>query len=115
AGVPCHPAGAQPSRLTLDPPWTPVFLHQKVTLTCRGSGAPGRTEWYIDKQPQQRGGSDRIQVSQNYPGSRSYQCRSPGAGLSPAITLSFLDDWLVLQVPAWALLEGDVLPLRCRA
>lgn len=25
-----------------------------------------------------------------------------------------LADWLVLQVPAWALLEGDPLPLRCR-
>ncbi|NXU32617.1 FCRLA protein, partial [Thalassarche chlororhynchos] len=26
-----------------------------------------------------------------------------------------LADWLVLQVPAQALLEGDALPLRCRA
>ncbi|NXF56422.1 FCERA protein, partial [Oceanites oceanicus] len=115
AGVPCHPAGAQPSRLTLDPPWTPVFVRQRVTLTCRGSGAPGPTEWYIDQQLPQQAGSDHIQVSQDYPRSHSYQCRSPGAGLSPAVTLSFLDDWLVLQVPARALLEGDVLPLRCRA
>ncbi|NXN83652.1 FCGR3 protein, partial [Bombycilla garrulus] len=23
-------------------------------------------------------------------------------------------DWLVLQVPAWALLEGDTVTLRCR-
>ncbi|XP_042640777.1 Fc receptor-like protein 3 [Tyto alba] len=43
-----------------------------------------------------------------------YRCRSPGASLSPPITLTFSEDWLVLQVPAQTLLEGDTLRLRCR-
>ncbi|NWX45267.1 FCRL5 protein, partial [Steatornis caripensis] len=108
-------AGAQPSQLTPDPPWTPVFLPEEVTLTCRGSGAPGPTTWYVNKQLLQRAGHDRIWVSKDHPGSSSYQCRSPGAELSAPVTLNFSNDWLVLQVPARALLEGDMVLLRCRA
>ncbi|XP_009577603.1 PREDICTED: Fc receptor-like B, partial [Fulmarus glacialis] len=105
----------QPSQLTPDPPWMPVFLPEKVTLTCQGSGAPGPTDWYINKQLWWRAGSHHLQVSKNNPGGSTYECRGPGAGLSPPVTLSFSNDWLVLQVPAQALLEGDALLLRCRA
>ncbi|NXV84446.1 FCRLB protein, partial [Calonectris borealis] len=115
AGIPCHPAGAQPSQLTLDAPWMPVFRWEEVTLTCRGSGAPGPTDWYINKQLWWQAGSHHIRVSEDNPRGSTYQCRSSGAGLSPPVTLSFSNDWLVLQVPVQALLEGDVLPLRCRA
>ncbi|NWH47865.1 FCGR3 protein, partial [Fregata magnificens] len=114
AGVPCHPAGTQPSQLTLDPPWTPVFLSQKVTLTCWGSSVPGPTTWYINGRFQWQTESNHTHVSKNHAVSSSYQCRSPGAGLSAPITLSFSNDWLVLQVPARVLLEGDALPLRCQ-
>ncbi|NXQ91609.1 FCGR3 protein, partial [Nyctibius grandis] len=114
AGVPRHPAGAQPSWVTLEPPWTPVFLHEKVTLTCRGPGTPGPTEWYEDERRWQQAGSDPVSVSKGRTGSSSYRCRSPGAKLSPPVTLTFSDDWVVLQVPARVLLEGDALPLRCR-
>ncbi|NXH68639.1 FCERA protein, partial [Hydrobates tethys] len=115
AGVPCHPAGTQPSQLTLDPPWTPVFVSEEVTLTCRGSGVSGPTDWYIDKQLWWLAGPHHVHVSKDNPGSSSYQCRSPGATLSPPVTLGFSKDWLALQVPARVLLEGDTLPLRCRA
>ncbi|XP_009463253.1 PREDICTED: low affinity immunoglobulin gamma Fc region receptor II-a [Nipponia nippon] len=107
--------GAQPSQVTLDPPWMPVFLNEKVTLTCWGSGVPGPTDWYINEQYWWRSESDHIHVSKDRPGSSSYQCRIPGAELSPAVTVSFSNDWLVLQVPAQALLEGDMVSLRCRA
>ncbi|KAK4807602.1 hypothetical protein QYF61_015948 [Mycteria americana] len=188
AGVPCHPAGVQPSQLTVDPPWMPVLLREKVTLTCRGSGTPGPTKWYINEEFWQKTESNRIHVSQYQPGSSSYQCSRPSTGLSPPITLKFsnaprppsdrspspctlvhprahrcipvhhrvhprahrcipvhhrvhprahqripvqreppgciptcrpprpsLADWLVLQVPVQALLEGDTLLLRCRS
>ncbi|NXJ39727.1 FCGR3 protein, partial [Ciconia maguari] len=114
AGVPCHPAGVQPSQLTVDPPWMTVLLREEVTLTCRGAGMPGPTEWYINKQFWRKTESDHVHVSQYQPGSSSYQCRRPRAGLSPPLTLKFSNDWLVLQVPAQALLEGDTLLLRCR-
>ncbi|XP_075301539.1 low affinity immunoglobulin gamma Fc region receptor II-a isoform X8 [Opisthocomus hoazin] len=107
-------AGAQPSQLTLDPPWTPAFVGEKVTLTCGGSGAAGPTDWYVNQQLQWRAQPGRVPLSSNRRGSHSYQCRSAGVGLSPPVTLSFSDDWLVLQVPARVLLEGDALPLRCR-
>ncbi|XP_049661894.1 Fc receptor-like protein 2 isoform X7 [Accipiter gentilis] len=165
-GVLCHLAGAQPSQLMLDPPWTPVFLSEKVTLTCQGPGVPGPTDWYVNEQFWQQAGSNHIHITRKIPGSYSLRCRSPGAGLSPSITLGFsngahpvhtgcisctslgasprtpvhpcahrcipmlweptsripvhqppppsLADWLALQVPAWMLLEGDALPLRCR-
>ncbi|XP_075580710.1 low affinity immunoglobulin gamma Fc region receptor II-a [Pelecanus crispus] len=89
--------GAQRSRLTLDPPWTPAMASEKATLTCQGTD-----------------GSNRIRVSETESGSHSYQCRGPGAELSPPLALTFLDDWLVLQVPPQAPLEGDTLRLRCR-
>ncbi|XP_054662080.1 Fc receptor-like protein 3 isoform X1 [Grus americana] len=107
--------GSQPSQLTLDPPWTPVFTSEKVMLRCQGSGAPGPTKWYIGQRLQQQITSNYIYVSKNYLGSGSYRCCSPGAELSPPITLRFSDEWLVLQVPARVLLEGDTVPLRCRA
>ncbi|XP_040981821.1 Fc receptor-like protein 2 isoform X2 [Aquila chrysaetos chrysaetos] len=106
--------GAQPSQLTLDPPWTPVFLPDKVTLTCQGSSAPGPTDWYVNEQFWQQARSNHIHITRDLPGSYRLQCRSPGAGLSPSITLGFSNDWLALQVPARVLLEGDTLPLRCR-
>ncbi|KAM7080416.1 Fc receptor-like protein 2 [Ciconia maguari] len=107
-------AGVQPSQLTVDPPWMTVLLREEVTLTCRGAGMPGPTEWYINKQFWRKTESDHVHVSQYQPGSSSYQCRRPRAGLSPPLTLKFSNDWLVLQVPAQALLEGDTLLLRCR-
>ncbi|XP_056178039.1 low affinity immunoglobulin gamma Fc region receptor II-a isoform X1 [Falco biarmicus] len=106
--------GTQLSQLTLDPPWTPVFQTETVMLTCRGSSMPGPTYWYINNMLWWQEGSDRIHASKDYPGSGSYQCRGPGAELSPPITLSFSNDWLILQVPARTLLEGDRLQLRCR-
>lgn len=89
AGIPCHPTGTQTSQLISDPPWTPVFLLEKVKLTCRGSGMPGPTEWYLNEQLWQRTRSDYIYVSKKHPGNNSYQCRSPEARLSPPVTLSF--------------------------
>ncbi|XP_074930932.1 low affinity immunoglobulin gamma Fc region receptor II-a [Phalacrocorax aristotelis] len=106
--------GARPSQLTLDPPWTPVFLWEKVTLTCQGSGTPGPTSWYRNTQFWEQTASSHIHVSEGSSGSSSYQCRSPGTELSSPVTLSFSNDWLVLQVPVGSLLEGDTLPLRCR-
>ncbi|NXN70051.1 FCRLB protein, partial [Himantopus himantopus] len=112
AGVPRHPAGAQLSQLTVDPPWTPVFHSEKVTLTCQGAGVRSPTRWYFNRQLWLEAGPTHIVISKDHPG--TYQCHGPGAGVSPSVTVRFSNDWLVLQVPAQALLEGDKLLLRCR-
>ncbi|XP_031949352.1 Fc receptor-like protein 4 isoform X4 [Corvus moneduloides] len=102
-------AGAQTTQLLVQPPWTPPVLWDRVTLTCQGSGTAAATTWYKDGQRWWQKGPDRIVVTQ----SGTYQCDRPDTGLSPTVSVS--NDWLVLQVPARALLEGDEVKLRCRS
>ncbi|NWY20862.1 FCGR3 protein, partial [Aphelocoma coerulescens] len=106
---PLSPAGAQTTQLLVEPPWTPPVLWDQVTLTCQGSGTAGATTWYKDGQRWRLQGLNRVVVTE----SGTYQCDRPGTGLSSP--LSVLNDRLVLQVPARALLEGDTVTLRCRA
>ncbi|NWX30021.1 FCRL4 protein, partial [Notiomystis cincta] len=105
---PLSPAGAQTTQLLVEPPWTPAVLWDRVTLTCRGSGTAGDTTWYKDGQRWGQKGGDQFLVTE----SGTYTCDRPGTGHSPAV--SVLDDQLVLQVPARALLEEDTVTLRCR-
>ncbi|XP_077645421.1 Fc receptor-like protein 3 [Lonchura striata] len=96
-------AGALATQLLVEPPWMPAVLWDQVTLTCQGSGTTGATTWYRDTWQQ---GQDQVPV----PESGTYRCERSGTGLSPSV--SVLNDWLVLQVPAHALLEGDTMTLR---
>ncbi|KAM4755407.1 LOW QUALITY PROTEIN: low affinity immunoglobulin gamma Fc region receptor II-like [Cyanocitta cristata] len=105
---PLSPAGAQTTRLLVEPPWTPPVLWDRVTLTCQGSGTAGATTWYKDGQRWWLQGPDRFRVNE----SGTYQCDRAGTGLSPSVSVS--NAWLVLQVPARVLLEGDTVTLRCR-
>ncbi|NXS18836.1 FCRL3 protein, partial [Mystacornis crossleyi] len=105
---PLSPAGAQTTQLLVEPPWTPAVLWDRVTLTCQGSGTRGATTWYKDRQRWGLEKRDTFVVA--YKG--TYQCHSSRSGRSPAV--SVLEDWVVLQVPARALLEGDTVTLRCR-
>ncbi|XP_059717129.1 Fc receptor-like protein 5 isoform X1 [Haemorhous mexicanus] len=101
-------AGAQTPQLLVEPPWTPPVVWDRVTLTCQGLGTAGATTWYKDGQRWWQERHDRLNVTE----SGTYECDRPGTGLSPPVTV--LDDDLVLQVPARALLEGDTVTLRCR-
>ncbi|XP_017695685.1 PREDICTED: Fc receptor-like protein 3, partial [Lepidothrix coronata] len=102
-------ACAQTTQLLLDPPWTPAVLWDEVTLTCQGSGTPGDTTWFRNGRPWGQKGRDSVLVTKE----GSYKCHRDGAGFSP--TVPVLNEWLVLQVPAGPLLEGDNVTLRCRA
>ncbi|NXB09814.1 FCRL5 protein, partial [Cnemophilus loriae] len=102
------PTGAQTTQLLVEPPWTPAVLWDRVTLTCQGSGTPGATTWYKDGKRWWHKGTDPLLISK----SGTYQCGRPGTGLSPAVHV--VNATPVLQVPAWALLEGDTVTLRCR-
>ncbi|NWV10493.1 FCGR3 protein, partial [Ptilonorhynchus violaceus] len=101
-------AGSQTTQLLVEPPWTPAVLWDRVTLTCQGLGTPGATTWYKDKRLWEVEGRDHFIVTE----SGTYQCDRPSTGLSPPVSIS--NEWLVLQVPARALLEGDTVTLRCR-
>ncbi|XP_058677508.1 Fc receptor-like protein 4 [Ammospiza caudacuta] len=85
-----------------------AVLWDRVTLTCQGSGTAGATIWYKDGQRWWQERRDLFTVTEI----GTYTCERPGTGLSSPVRVS--DDRLVLQVPAWALLEGDTLTLRCR-
>ncbi|XP_059727220.1 Fc receptor-like protein 3 isoform X6 [Haemorhous mexicanus] len=101
-------AGAQTTQLLVEPPWRPAVLWDQVTLTCQGSGTASATTWYKDMWRWGPKGPDHFTVTE----SGTYHCDRPGSGLSPPMTVS--DDDLVLQVPVPALLEGDMVTLRCR-
>ncbi|NXF28259.1 FCGR3 protein, partial [Rhodinocichla rosea] len=107
---PLSPTGAQTTQLLVEPPWRPAVLWDLVTLTCQGSGTAGATTWYKDKDGERwwHEGHENFTVTK----SGTYTCYRPGTGLSPPVRVS--NDWLVLQVPARALLEGDTVTLRCR-
>ncbi|XP_074390435.1 low affinity immunoglobulin gamma Fc region receptor II-like [Zonotrichia albicollis] len=92
----------------MEPPWMPAVLWDRVTLTCQGSGTTSATTWYKDGQCWGQQGRDRLTVTEN----GTYECNRTGSGLS--LPMRVLDDWLVLQVPARPLLEGDTVTLRCR-
>ncbi|NXH81019.1 FCRL5 protein, partial [Edolisoma coerulescens] len=104
---PLSPAGAQTTQLLVEPPWTPAVLGDRVTLTCQGSGTRGATTWYKDGRNWGQEGPDQLHVTK----SGTYKCHRPGTGLSNPV--SVLDAPLVLQAPAWTLLEGDTVTLRC--
>ncbi|NXL97747.1 FCGR3 protein, partial [Tyrannus savana] len=106
--VSLSPPGTQTTQVLLKPPWTPAVQWDQVTLTCQGSGTPGATSWYKDGRRWGPKGADQILVTE----SGTYKCHRPGTGLSPPVHV--LNDWLVLQVPARALLEGDTVTLHCR-
>ncbi|XP_063032230.1 Fc receptor-like protein 3 [Melospiza melodia melodia] len=101
-------AGAQTTQLLVEPPWRPAVVWDRVTLTCQGSGTAGATTWYKDSQRWWQKGQERLSVTET----GAYTCDRPGTGRSPPVTV--LDDQLVLQVTAQALLEGDTLTLHCR-
>ncbi|NXP42247.1 FCRL4 protein, partial [Leiothrix lutea] len=104
---PLSPTGAQTTQLLVEPPWRPAVLWDRVTLTCQGSGTTGATTWYKDGQHWGPKGLNNITVIE----SGIYTCARPCSELSPSVRV--LNDWLVLQVPVWALLEGDTVTLRC--
>ncbi|NXR18372.1 FCGR2 protein, partial [Cinclus mexicanus] len=106
---PLSPTGAQTTQLLVQPPWTPAVLWDRVTLTCQGSGTAAATSWYKDGQLWWQEGPDRFLVTK----SGSYRCYRPRTGFSSRVTVS--NEYLVLQVPARALLEGDTVTLRCRS
>ncbi|NXF27877.1 FCGR3 protein, partial [Rhodinocichla rosea] len=105
---PLSPSGAQTTQILVEPPWRPAVLWDRVTLTCQGSGTAGATTWYKDGRRWGQQGRDRLNVTE----SGTYTCERDGTGLSPPVIVS--EEQLVLQVPARALLEGEMLTLRCR-
>uniref|UniRef100_A0A8C3NGP0 Uncharacterized protein n=1 Tax=Geospiza parvula TaxID=87175 RepID=A0A8C3NGP0_GEOPR len=109
---PLSPTGAQTTQLLVEPPWRPAVLWDRVTLTCQGSGTAGATTWYKDGQHWGQEGRDHFTVTE----SGTYTCDRLGSALSPPMSvLHGRRDWLVLQVPARALLEGDTVTLSCRS
>ncbi|NXF00431.1 FCGR3 protein, partial [Menura novaehollandiae] len=105
---PLSPAGAQTTQLLVEPPRTLAVLWDRVTLTCQGLGTRGATTLYKDGQRWWQEGPNQFILTE----SGTYKCDRPGTRLSPSVII--LNDWLVLQVPARALQEGDTVTLRCQ-
>ncbi|XP_048784863.1 LOW QUALITY PROTEIN: Fc receptor-like protein 3, partial [Lagopus muta] len=107
--------GSQPPLLTMDPPWTPQFVGQSVKLTCGEPSVSSSSTWYVDGQRWTETPSNHLHVELSGKRKYSFQCRTRGSELSSAVDLTASNDWLVLQVPTQAVMEGDSLSLRCSA
>ncbi|KAM7028865.1 low affinity immunoglobulin gamma Fc region receptor III-like [Acridotheres tristis] len=105
---PLSPAGVQTPQILVEPPWRPAVLWDRVTLTYQGLGTAGATTWYKGGWLWWQKGPKRFVVNE----SGTYTCGRPGSGLS--LPVRVLNERLVLQLPARALLEGDTVTLRCR-
>uniref|UniRef100_A0A669R1N8 Ig-like domain-containing protein n=1 Tax=Phasianus colchicus TaxID=9054 RepID=A0A669R1N8_PHACC len=104
------PAGSQPPLLTMDPPWTPQFIGQNVKLTCGDPSVSISTTWYKDGRRWEETPSNHLSVTLRDEGKHRWQLH---AGASPCSLSRSPTVWLLLQVPAQAVLEGDLLSLRC--
>ncbi|XP_066196494.1 low affinity immunoglobulin gamma Fc region receptor II-like [Sylvia atricapilla] len=105
---PISPTAAQTTQLLVEPPWMLAVEWDQVTLTCQGLGTTSDTTWYKDGQRWEQNRDHCLTVTER----GTYTCDRPGSGHSP--TVRVLPDSLVLQVPAWLLVEGDTVTLRCR-
>uniref|UniRef100_A0A8C3P234 Ig-like domain-containing protein n=1 Tax=Cyanoderma ruficeps TaxID=181631 RepID=A0A8C3P234_9PASS len=107
--------GAETTHLIVEPCWTQAVLWDPVSLTCQGSGTAGAATWYKDGQRWVEEGPNHFIVFE----SGTYRCEKPGSGLSSSVRVlngeCGMGIGLVLQVSAWALVEGDTVTLCCRA
>ncbi|KAM3656895.1 LOW QUALITY PROTEIN: uncharacterized protein VK521_014349 [Ammospiza maritima maritima] len=101
------PSGTQTTQLLVEPPWMPAVLWDWVTLTCQGLGSASATTWY-KVQATLWQGHNTVRVTESV----NYKCDRPGSGLSLPVRVS--NNWLVLQAPVKALVEGDTVKLHCR-
>uniref|UniRef100_A0A8D2PLP2 Ig-like domain-containing protein n=1 Tax=Zosterops lateralis melanops TaxID=1220523 RepID=A0A8D2PLP2_ZOSLA len=92
------------SLLLVEPPWRPAVEWDRVTLTCQGSGTAGATTWFKDGQQWGQKGPNRFTVTESGTYQASQCTGDPVCGI----------DWLVMQVPARPLVEGDMVTLCCR-
>ncbi|NWT76904.1 FCRL5 protein, partial [Prunella himalayana] len=108
---PLSPAGSQSTQLLMQPPWRPAVLWDRVTLTCQGLGTAGATTWHKDRKLWRQERCDHFTVTE----SGTYTCDRPGSEHSSPLRVLDAEGGhqLVLQVPAWVLLEGDTVTLHC--
>uniref|UniRef100_A0A8C3FSS2 Ig-like domain-containing protein n=1 Tax=Chrysemys picta bellii TaxID=8478 RepID=A0A8C3FSS2_CHRPI len=108
-------ATAQKPTLTLDPPWSTVFMGESVTLTCSTSHPPGRRfTWYHNNKFFRSTEENSLRIENiNMGAPCRYQCEAPGSRRSDPVQLTISNDWLILQAPYYAVFEGDQMRLRC--
>ncbi|XP_036613419.1 Fc receptor-like protein 2 [Trichosurus vulpecula] len=92
-----------------NPPWTPVFTGEKVTLTCNGSHLlDPNTVWQVYGR-QWHKTSRPLEVTK----AGEYRCQTEDSSLSKPVYVVFSKDALILQI-LYTVFEGDTLLLKCR-
>ncbi|XP_018421676.1 PREDICTED: Fc receptor-like protein 6 [Nanorana parkeri] len=103
--------------VTFTPNWGKILQNDSVTLICNVTSTvpeePRTYHWYKDNQPIP-GKQQTLPIRSSGVGdSGDYQCRVSGSDISDPVTLSVINNYLILQRPPSAFYEGDPLTLRC--
>ncbi|KAM6217196.1 Fc receptor-like protein 3 [Rhynchocyon petersi] len=96
--------------LLLDPPWSPVFKGETVTLTCKifHTSTSGDTSWYHGESLLKE---KHEKIKTKIPG--EYKCQTRGSSLSDPVHVVFSSGELILQA-SYPIFEGDYVYLRCK-
>ncbi|KAM9001426.1 Fc receptor-like protein 6 [Sarcophilus harrisii] len=97
--------------LSLQPPWTTFFFHEKVNLTCEHLDliGLGNIQWYKQGKKFHKTSTNTIIILE----SGQYSCGNEDSALSDPVTITFSKGWLVLQAP-YSVFEGDAVILQCQ-
>ncbi|XP_037663473.1 Fc receptor-like protein 5 [Choloepus didactylus] len=100
--------------ISLQPPWTRVFLGETVLLTCKElhDPAPGQTKWYRWYQGNNMW-SESSENTLDVHVTGQYKCQVQDSPLSKPVNLLFSPGPIILQAPH-SVFEGDTLVLRCK-
>ncbi|XP_028911335.2 low affinity immunoglobulin gamma Fc region receptor III-like [Ornithorhynchus anatinus] len=110
-------AGAQKSRLTLDPIWVNVFTGDKVTLKCDDPNSPGitPTQWFHNGTALETQTPSYSIGAATLDDSGEYQCQMGDSKKSDVTRLDVSQHWLLLQTSGWVFLEGEPVFLKCHS
>ncbi|KAM6217222.1 high affinity immunoglobulin epsilon receptor subunit alpha [Rhynchocyon petersi] len=104
------------SKVSLNPQWNPIFQQENVMFICNGNKffQDNSTKWFHNGTILSVTTSSLEIVNASINDSGVYECQDQKLNQSKPVFLEVLpEDWLLLQVSAKLVMEGEPLILRC--
>ncbi|XP_021571474.1 high affinity immunoglobulin epsilon receptor subunit alpha [Carlito syrichta] len=108
-------AASRKSVVSLQPPWNRIFRGENVALICNKNNSleVNSTKWIHNGSLSVVTTSSLNIVNANLKDSGEYKCQNQNFNQSKPVYLEVFSDWLLLQVSAQVVTEGEPLFLRC--